>query len=342
MGRRYVAKLPFQQITPPEVFFDRRRFLSAFGAGILAAPLAMCTSSRASQARPQASLLDVPLRRPDVFPVDRNVAFDVPSAIARRDIIPRDVAASHNNFYEFLSGRGGPVWQFCGDFEVEPWRIEITGECNNPMTLDLDDLFAFDHEERTYHFRCVERWAMNVPWSGFPLRRLLEQVEPTAAARYVRFESAVVRDQMPGVVSSAWYPWPYHEGLRIDEAMNELAMIVTGVYGEPLLRQHGSPVRIIVPWKYGYKNPKSIVKIELIRDEPSTFWQVQPHEYGFLSNVNPNVPHPRWPQNISYWLDTEETFPTPIYNGYEEYVADLYPDEPQTMQEPLRQGHIAR
>ena len=161
MGRRYVAKFPFQQITPPEVFFDRRRFLSAFGAGMLAAPLTVCASSGASQARPQASLLDVPLQRPDVFPVDRNVAFDMPSAVAREDLIPRDVAASHNNFYEFLSGRGGPIWQFCGDFEVEPWRIEITGECSNPMTLDLDDLFAFDHEERTYHFRCVERWAMN-------------------------------------------------------------------------------------------------------------------------------------------------------------------------------------
>ena len=342
MGHRYTANAPFQRITSPEVFFDRRKFLSAFGVGMLATPLAMCMSSAASQARAQASLLEVPLRRPDVFPAKRNAAVEVPSAIARRDLMSRDVAASHNNFYEFLSGRGGPVWQFCGDFEVEPWKVEITGECNNPMTLDLDDLFAFDHEERVYHFRCVERWAMNVPWSGFPLSRLLEQVEPTSAARYVRFESAVVRDQMPGVVSSSWYPWPYHEGLQMNEAMNELAMVVTGVYGEPLLRQHGSPVRIVVPWKYGYKNPKSIVKIELLRDEPRTFWQVQPHEYGFLSNVNPNIPHPRWPQNVSYWLDTEATFPTPIYNGYEEYVADLYPDEPRTMQRPLRMGQKAR
>ena len=342
MGHRYTANAPSQRITPPEVFFDRRKFLSAFGVGMLATPLAMCMSSAASQARTQASLLEVPLRRPDVFPAKRNVAVEVPSAIARRDLMPRDVAAAHNNFYEFLAGRGGPVWQFCGDFEVEPWKVEITGECNNPITLDLDDLFAFDHEERVYHFRCVERWAMNVPWSGFPLSRLLEQVEPTSAARYVRFESAVVRDQMPGVVSSSWYPWPYHEGLRMNEAMNELAMVVTGVYGEPLLRQHGSPIRIVVPWKYGYKNPKSIVKIELLRDEPGTFWQVQPHEYGFLSNVNPNIPHPRWPQNVSYWLDTEAAFPTPIYNGYEEYVADLYPDEPRTMQRPLRMGQKAR
>ena len=342
MGHRYTANVPFQRITAPEVFFDRRKFLSACGMGMLATPLAMCTSSAASQARAQASLLEVPLRRPDVFPATRNAAIEVPSVIGRHDLMPREAAASHNNFYEFLSGRGGPVWQFCGDFEVEPWKVEITGECNNPMTLDLDDLFAFDHEERVYHFRCVERWAMNVPWSGFPLSRLLERVEPTSAACYVRFESALVRDQMPGVVSSSWYPWPYNEGLRMDEAMNELAMVVTGVYGEPLLRQHGSPVRIVVPWKYGYKNPKSIVKIELLRDEPGTFWQLQPDEYGFLSNVNPNIPHPRWPQNVSYWLDTETTFPTPIYNGYEEYVADLYPEEPRTMQRPLRKWQKAR
>lgn len=344
MGQGFRAKTPSHQITSPEIFFNRRKFLSAFGVGILATPFAGCTSTiGASQARAQSSLLDVPLQRPSVFPTQRNAAFDAsPGAISRPDITPRDVAASHNNFYEFLSGRGGPVWQFCGDFEVEPWKVEITGECNNPMTLDLDDIFAFDHEERVYHFRCVERWAMNVPWSGFPLRALLEKADPTSAARYVRFETAVVADQMPGVTGSPWYPWPYHEGLRLDEAMNELAMIVTGVYGEPLLRQHGSPLRIIVPWKYGFKNPKSIVKIEFIRDEPPIFWQVQPHEYGFISNVNPFIPHPRWPQNVSYWLDTEETFATPIYNGYEEYVAELYPDEPREMQRPLGPGQIAR
>ena len=341
MGHRYTANVPSQRITPPEFFFNRRKFLSAFGMGILAAPLTMCTSAGAAQ-RPQGTLLDVPLQRPDVFPTTRNAAYEIPSALGRTELAPRDVAASHNNFYEFLSGRGGPVWQFCGDFEVEPWKVEITGECNNPMTLDLDDLFAFDHEERVYHFRCVERWAMNVPWSGFPLSRLIERAEPNDRARYVKFTTAEVPDQMPGLDSTPWYPWPYEEGLRIDEATNELAMVVTGVYGEPLLRQHGSPVRIIVPWKYGYKSPKSIVKIEFVRDEPRTFWQVQAHEYGFLSNINPNIPHPRWAQNVSYWLDTEETFETPIFNGYDHYVGELYPDEPRTPQRPLQAGQIAR
>jgi len=354
---RYAAKGVSQRITPPEVFFDRRRFLSAYAVGMLAAPAAAYLPEAAEVQRPQSSLLAVPFGRPDAFPAERNAGYPLPRRVthatpilgfssgrtATTDPTPREVAAAHNNFYEFLPGRGGPVWQFCGGFKVEPWKVEITGACRRPGTLDLDDLFRFDHEERLYHFRCVERWAMNVPWSGFPLRRLLERVEPTSAARYVRFESALAPNEMPGVRNARWYPWPYHEGLRLDEAMNELALVVTGVYGEPLLRQHGAPVRIIVPWKYGYKNPKSIVKIELLRERPQTFWQAtQPHEYGFLSNVNPNIPHPRWPQNVSYWLDTEDQFLTPIFNGYEQHVAQLYPDEPRTLQQPLRPGQVAR
>ena len=339
MADRFKATLPSHRITPPEIFFDRRRFLSALGLGLLATPTLFCAPS---VGRAQGAMLEPPLRRPDVFPVTRNQDYTLPAAIERRTLMGRAYAASHNNFYEFLPGRGGPAWEFAGDFEVEPWQVQITGECENPMILDLDDLFAFDHEERVYHFRCVERWAMNVPWSGFPLSRLLEKAEPRSSARFVRFISAFREDQMPGVKESPWYPWPYHEALRMDEAMNELAMVVTGVYGEPLLKQHGAPVRIIVPWKYGYKSPKSIVTIELVRDEPKTFWEIQPHEYGFLSNVNPNVPHPRWSQARSFWLDTEETFTTPIFNGYETYVASLYPDEPREPQRPLQPGQIAR
>ena len=342
MVKRYTPNIPSERITPPEVFFNRRTFMKAFGTGLLATPLAMCASQTGAEAQPQSALLEIPFARPNVFPAERNTAYAIPAAIARKDMMVREAAGSHNNFYEFLSGRGGPVWQFIGDFEVEPWKVEVTGECNNPLTLDLDDLFAFPHEERTYHFRCVERWAMNVPWSGFPLSALIEKAEPTANARYVKFVTARVPNQMPGLRESPWYPWPYTEALRMDEAMNELAFLVTGVYGEPLPKQHGSPVRLAVPWKYGYKNPKSIVTIEFVRDEPETFWQVQPHEYGFLSNINPNIPHPRWPQNVSYWLDTEEVFATPFFNGYADLVADLYPDEPTTPQRPLRPGDIAR
>ena len=340
MHQPYAAKIPSHRITPPDIFFDRRKFIGTFGMGLLATPLVGCTAGAAQ--RPQASIIDIPFQRPDVFPTKRNEAYQIPAMIGS-DLTPREAAASHNNFYEFLSGRGGPVWRFCGDFEVNPWQVEVSGECNNPTTLDLDDLFAFDHEERVYHFRCVERWAMNVPWSGFPLSRLIEKADPTSQARFVRFETARKPEQMPGLSSSPWYPWPYQEALRIDEAMNALVMVVTGVYGEPLPRQHGAPIRIIVPWKYGYKNPKSIVKIEFLRDEPTVFWQETiPHEYGFISNVNPNIPHPRWPQTESYWVDTEELFDTPIFNGYDDYVRDLYLDEPREPQRPLRKGQQAR
>ena len=326
--------------TPPEVFFNRRQFLSglALGTAALAAPGRAALSRQTAE---ENGPLRVPFTRPEVFPAERNSHYVLPEGVSH-ELTPRLTAATHNNFYEFLPGRGGPVWEHIADFEVEPWKVEITGLCSKPKTLDLDDLLAYPHEERLYHFRCVERWAMNVPWSGFPLRRLIDEVEPKPEAKYVRFVSAHRPQQMPGVRSATHYPWPYHEGLRIDEARNELAMVVTGVYGEPLLPQHGAPVRIAVPWKYGYKNPKSIVRIELVAEQPDFFWQIQPHEYGFLSNVNPNIPHPRWSQEQSYWLDDREPFPTPIFNGYEEYVAKLYPDEPRTMQTPLGAGEVAR
>ncbi len=331
MVSKFQANIAPHGITPPEIFFDRRKFLLTLGLGLL---------PRITGA--QATFLNPPFRQPDVFPASRNNDYRLPTTIERQSLTPRETAAALNNFYEFLPGRGGPVWQFTGDFVVEPWKVEITGECENPMTLDLDDFFALNHEERVYHFRCVERWAMNVPWSGFPLNQLLKKVSPLSSARFVRFISEFRADQMPGGKDSPWYPWPYHEGLRMAEAMNDLTMVVTGVYGQPLLKQHGAPVRIIVPWKYGYKSPKSIVRIELLRDQPKTFWQIQPHEYGFLSNVNPNIPHPRWSQTKSFWLDTEESFQTPIFNGYEEQVASLYPDEPRELQRPLRENQIAR
>jgi len=323
--------------TPREVYFNRRRFVGAVAAGaaVLAAP------GWGGQAGDEARILAAPLSRPGVFPAKRAASFSLPEGIAQRTT-PRRVAATHNNFYEFLPGRGGEVWRFTKDFEVEPWKIEVTGECDKPATFDLDALFAFPHEERLYHFRCVERWAMNVPWSGFPLRLLLEKVQPRSSAKYVRFFTANRPQQMPGMRSADYYPWPYFEALRMDEAMNELALVATGIYGEPLLKQHGAPVRIVVPWKYGYKNPKSIVKIDLVKAEPKTFWEMQPHEYGFLSNVNPNIPHPRWSQSQSRWLDNDEWFSTPIFNGYGEYVAKLYPDEPRLPQKPLRPDQTAR
>ncbi len=338
MSEKFKADIPSHAPTPPEVFFSRRKFMTTAAKGILMSPAVFLASGAKDS---QAGLLDEPIKRPDVFPAKRNEKIKLLQD-HRTDLTPREVAASHNNFYEFLPGRGGPVWKFTDKFEVDPWKIEISGLCNNPMTLDLDDLFRFEHEERLYHFRCVERWAMNVPWSGFSLSKLLKKADPKASAKYVRFISAHKPKQMPGVQQTSGYPWPYHEGLRVDEAMHELTMAVTGVYGKPLLKQHGAPIRIIAPWKYGYKSPKSVVKIELVSQQPKIFWEIQRHEYGFLSNVNPNIPHPRWSQENSYWLDTRESFKTPVFNGYDKYVGQLYPDEPRTPQIPLREGQIAR
>jgi sulfoxide reductase catalytic subunit YedY len=337
VSQRFKADIPSHDVTPEPVFLDRRRFISTVGVGLAAGPSILCASSRG-----EAAMLAPPYEKPEIFPAPRNTAFSTPEAIPRKQLTAREIAAAHNNFYEFLPGRGGPVWKNVEAYEPVPWKVEVKGECNAPRSFDLDGLLAFEQEERIYHFRCVERWAMNVPWTGFPLSKLLQAVDPKSSARYVRFVSAKRPAQMPGVREADWYPWPYHEGLRMDEAMNELAFVATGIYGKPLLKQHGAPVRIAVPWKYGYKNPKAIVEIELVSKEPRTFWQIQLHEYGFLSNVNPFIPHPRWSQSQSYWLDDEERFPTPIFNGYGKYVAELYPDEPRTLQQPLRPGQKAR
>jgi sulfoxide reductase catalytic subunit YedY len=339
MSDKFKADIPTERITPPEVFFNRRKFLSALALATIAAPSLVLAGGR----QDTSTMLQPPINRPGVFPAPRNQDYVVPSAIERKALIDPEIGASHNNFYEMLANHGGPVWKYVGAFEVEPWKVQVTGECEKPMTIDLDDLYEFDLEERVYHFRCVERWAMNIPWTGFPLRKLLEKVEPKSNAEYLAFTSAMRPEEMPGLAQSkSYYDWPYREGLRLDEAMNELALVVVGVYGKALLKQHGAPVRIIVPWKYGYKSPKSIVKIELVKERPKFFWQVQAHEYGFLSNVNPNIPHPRWSQAESHWLDTGDKFPTPIFNGYEKYVAQLYPDEPRTLQEPLKKGQMAR
>ncbi|MFG0331050.1 MAG: protein-methionine-sulfoxide reductase catalytic subunit MsrP [Phycisphaerales bacterium] len=331
-SRRLRRALPRLIPTDQPIFESRRRFIRTLSGGAIG--LAWSTPVIAMEcsqpAADESQMLEVPFARPEVFPATRSERFNP----ANVEMTLRKTAASHNNFYEFLPGRGGPVYKYVEDFEVAPWTIEVTGECGNPRVFDLDDLFEFEHEERVYHFRCVETWAMNVPWTGFPLSRLLDAVAPKSSAKFVRFVTANRPSQMPGMKEAHWYNWPYYEALRMDEARNELAMLVTGIYGEPLLKQHGAPVRVICPWKYGYKSPKSIVRIELVREQPATFWNdSSPREYGFYSNVNPNVPHPRWSQAQEYLLDDRDTKrPTKLFNGYAGFVSDLYPNEPR---EPL-------
>ena len=339
-SRELRSKLPkVGEITDPEIFHNRRSFVK----GLAGASLLTMTNPAFAQAKDRTPL-DLPMKRDDVFPVKRNPKFD-PKGLKVTD---RLTAATHNNFYEFLPGKGGPAWKYTEKFKVEPWKIEVTGECAKPTTFDLDDIFKFPHEERLYKFRCVETWAMNIPWSGFQLSELLKKVEPTSKAKHVKFYTAQKPAEMPGLLED--YPWPYHEALRIDEAMNPLTLLATGVYNQPLLKQHGAPVRMVAPWKYGYKNPKSIVKIELVERQPLTFWGRPPymHEYGYLSNVNPNIPHPRWSQEMDRMLEkgkgsrSGSQRKTLIFNGYEEFVGKMYPDEPKTPQEALKPGQIAR
>ncbi|MFT5680829.1 MAG: sulfoxide reductase catalytic subunit YedY [Myxococcota bacterium] len=257
----------------------------------------------------------------DWFPVPRNKAYQV----SEREVTDGVSATTYNNFYEFTVSKSD-VWKLVGDFEIEPWTIEITGLVRNGGTFGVEDLFAlFDMEERIYRFRCVEAWGMTVPWSGFPLAKLVEFADPLPEATHLAFVSENDPEQMPGVVANPGYPWPYFEGLRIEEANNELAMMVAGMYGEALPRQNGAPLRVIVPWKYGYKSIKSVIRIAFVDGEPGTFWNtIAPDEYGFLSNVDPAVPHPRWSQATERLIPDGEVVETQRYNGYEAEVGSLY------------------
>lgn len=243
---------------------------------------------------------------------------------AERAETPRVAAARYTNFYEFSQTKS--CWQYVEKFQPNPWKVTIGGLCKNPITLDLDDLlkkFKPEIAEREYRHRCVERWAMAIPWTGFPLAKLLEMVEPTAAATHVKFTSFHRPDQASRQTNDS-FPWPYVEGLTLPEARCELTLLATGMYGEPLLKQHGAPLRMVVPWKYGYKSIKSIDKIELVGRQPATFWStVNPSAYPFQSNVNPDVHNP-WNQSTERMLGSQEEFKTKKFNGYGEWVAGLY------------------
>ena len=240
-----------------------------------------------------------------------------------RPLTPSSVAATYNNYYEFTTDKER-VAEVAAGFVTRPWRVEVSGLCARPQTFDVDALIrAMPMEERVYRFRCVEAWAMVVPWTGFPLAALLDRVEPNREARFVRFVSFPPRDDAPGMARQSHYPWPYHEALRLDEARHDLAMLATGIYGRPMPNQHGAPLRLVVPWKYGFKSIKGVQKIELTAERPRTFWnRLQPREYSFLANIDPDVPHPRWSQAKERMIDTGAEVPTRKYNGYD--VAGLY------------------
>ncbi|MCA8920835.1 MAG: protein-methionine-sulfoxide reductase catalytic subunit MsrP [Planctomycetes bacterium] len=304
--------LPDREITDEAHYLDRRRFLKALGVGGLAAG-GLAGLGRGVFERAQAS---------DPLPelgAARNPAF----ADAGRPLTDADLALRYNNFYEFTTTKEA-VWKEAKDFRLDPYGLEVKGLVERPGTLSLEQVEALGLEERVYRFRCVEAWAMTVPWTGVPLKALLEKVGVKPEARYVWFHSFLDPKQAPGQRKDD-YPWPYYEALRLDEAMHELTLVVTGVYGRRLPPQSGAPLRIVVPWKYGYKSPKSVVSMELAAEQPPTFWNdAVPAEYSWLSNVDPTVPHPRWSQAVERLLGDETERATLAYNGYGDQVAKLY------------------
>jgi sulfoxide reductase catalytic subunit YedY len=301
---------PGRPITPPALHARRREFLRQLGfagAGLLAGLEAHAAESAGTA--------------PAAFPVaKRNPAFD--PAIG---LTPEKIATTYNNYYEFSTTKER-VHRLVDKFRMDPWSLRIDGLCENPMTVDVRELTGqFPPEERVYRFRCVEAWSMVVPWTGFPLSKLIEKARPKSEARFVKFTTVLRPEEMPGLARLSDYPWPYTEGLRMEEAMNPLVLVATGLYGKPLPKQNGGPLRIVVPWKYGYKSIKSMVRLEFVRDQPATLWEtLSPTEYPFESNVDPRVPHPRWSQATERDISTGDRIPTLAYNGYGDQVAKLY------------------
>jgi len=308
--------------TPQAVWLDRRRVIASFG--LAAAGLALGAGGCVADDSWERVLRPALGRRyADRFPAPRSAAFTLGDD---RRTTPESSAGRTNNFYEFTTDKG-LVWELAqryADRGLPPWTVDVGGLVERPFTLDLDDLFAFPLEERLYRFRCVERWAMQVPWTGFPLAALIDRAKPLGRAVYVRFVSFLDEERLPGQTAYPWYPWPYFEALRLDEARHPLAFVALGVYGHTLPMQHGAPWRLAIPWKYGYKGPKAVVRIEFTAEQPETFWhQTQPREYGFYSNVDPARRHPRWSQEVEVDIGTGERRPTLPYNGYGE-VAQMY------------------
>lgn len=289
------------EITPKSLWLDRRRFIA--GAAALGAGLAI----------PRGGANAAPLK-----------AMKSPLSTQGEELTPFKDVTGYNNFYEFGPDKGDPA-AYAGAMKTRPWTVEISGEVMKPMTLGIEDILKLATiEERIYRHRCVEAWSMVVPWNGIPLSALIKRAEPTSKAKFVEFTSLADRETMPGLAYS-YLDWPYREGLRMDEAMHPLTILAVGLYGETLLNQNGAPLRLVVPWKYGFKGAKSIVRIRFVSQQPATAWNTaNPREYGFYSNVNPEVDHPRWTQAKERRIGDFFRRPTLMFNGYGDEVASLY------------------
>jgi len=300
-------ELPESAAVPEAVFLDRRQF----AAGLAAGPILLALGAEAAEAEDaDPSAKYYPAKRNDTYKLDRAIT-------------PEALVTSYNNYYEFGSSKD--IASDAQALPIRPWTIVIDGMVQKPMTIAIDDLLAkIPLEERLYRLRCVEAWSFAAPWTGFPLKSLVALAEPLGSAKYVQFTSFENPDVADGQKAS-WYPWPYLEGVTMAEATNDLAFLVTGAYGKPLPKQNGAPLRLALPWKYGFKSAKGLVRFTFTDKQPVNFWQaLQASEYGFWANVNPDVPHPRWSQATERELTTGDRVPTLLFNGYAEYVADIY------------------
>jgi len=305
--RRRGWEIAARETTPESLFFNRRAVLAG-GAALSALRLGGSTFASAAAAEEVDGTTGL-------YPAKRNEAYKLD-----REVTPEKITSNYNNFYEFSTNK-----HLSADpLKLRPWTVTINGMVEKPQQIGIEDLVkSIGVEERLYRHRCVEAWSMAIPWSGFPLKSLVDMARPLSSAKFVRFESFLDKKIAPG--QRDFSPWPYIEGLTIAEATNDLAFMVTGAYGKPLPKVFGAPIRLATPWKYGFKSAKSIVKISFVDKRPTTFWEsLGPEEYGFWANVNPDVPHPRWSQASETFLNTGDRRPTMLFNGYGEQVAGLY------------------
>ena len=298
-------EIPEREVTSESAYLNRRAMVKAMGMGAIAASV---PGLALAQDDPSAKL----------YPAKKNDAFGSPNPIT-----PEKLSTTYNNFYEFADDKN--IWRAAQKLPVRPWTIKVSGMVDKPFEIDIDSLLAkMPLEERVYRHRCVETWSMVVPWSGFAMKSLVEFCKPASGATFVVMQTLNNPAVMPGQKDFI-YPWPYTEGLAMDEAMHDLCFVATGLYGKPIPKQNGAPLRLVAPWKYGFKNVKSIVSIAFTDKRPVSFWEkLNSDEYGFWANVNPQVPHPRWSQATEKPLGSSERVPTQLYNGYAEFVSGLY------------------
>jgi sulfoxide reductase catalytic subunit YedY len=333
-----MKKIRSSEITPEHIYLDRRKFMIGVGS---AAALALAACAGAQQAAetatestesatPKASLAGARFQPGPVVDLT-SVSTDTPPTAGKASdelgdpLNTFEQIINYNNFYEFSTDKE-EVASLSKDFKTRPWTVEVGGLVENPKSYDIDDLLKrFQQTEHIYRLRCVEAWSMVIPWIGFKMADLLQEVQPKPTAKYVKFTSVMRPEEMPGQASISWLEWPYVEGLRLDEAMHPLSIFVTGMYGKLLTPSNGAPIRMMSPWKYGFKNIKAIVKIELVSEQPVSTWsKAAPNEYGFYANVNPAVDHPRWSQASERRIGELKRRPTLMFNGYEAEVASLY------------------